>query len=96
MIAFRNASIYQVRIELAHSSPLVFRTVKVPGDLSLGGLHEVIQAAMGWECCHLHHQFHVGKVFYGQPDPAYGEDMLDEDSVALARCCPEGAAAASL
>ncbi len=88
MIAFRNTSIYQVRIiELAHSSPLVFRTVKVPGDLSLGGLHEVIQAAMGWECCHLH-QFHVGKVFYGQPDPAYGEDMLDEDSVALAGVVP--------
>jgi hypothetical protein len=52
-----SGSVYRLRITLAGVEPPVWRLVEVP-DCSLGRLHGVIQAAMGWEGCHLH-QFTV-------------------------------------
>lgn len=49
-----DAKTYQLRIELKRSSPPIWRRVAVPGDITLGGLHEVIQTVMGWENMHLH------------------------------------------
>lgn len=48
-------SIYHLRIALRHSKPPIWRRVAVPGSITLGELHEVIQIAMGWMNCHLHH-----------------------------------------
>jgi hypothetical protein len=40
-------SAYILDATLAHIRPKVWRQLQVPGDLSLGGLHEVFQIAFG-------------------------------------------------
>lgn len=47
------------RIELENSAPVIWRRVLVPGTMRFDKLHEVIQAAMGWDDYHLH-LFRVG------------------------------------
>jgi hypothetical protein len=47
-------AVYQLKITLRGSSPLVWRRVLVPGEYLMDDLHEVIQMVMGWENCHLH------------------------------------------
>lgn len=45
---------FRVRIDLQRTKPPVWRRIEVRGDILLPGLHEVIQAAMGWTDSHLH------------------------------------------
>lgn len=47
-------SIHVLRISLHGSKPPIWRRVAVPSAITLGGLHEVIQIAMGWTDSHLH------------------------------------------
>jgi len=42
-----------LRIELEDIKPLIWRRVAVPSAIILKGLHNVIQAVMGWRDCHL-------------------------------------------
>ena len=58
-----------VRIELLESEPLIWREVEVPTSMTLLGLHDVVQAVMGWFDYHLW-KFTIGKRSYG---------VLDED-----------------
>lgn len=60
--------IARIRICLAEIEPIIWRRVDVPIDLSLKGLHDVIQAAFGWQDYHLF-EFRVGDKLYGIPDP---------------------------
>jgi hypothetical protein len=46
--------VYELRIELENIEPRIWRRVLVSGNISLGKLHQVIQAAMGWDASHLH------------------------------------------
>lgn len=59
----------------------------------MGGLHEHIQAAMGWENDHLH-RFVIDGERYG-PSSINGQDlgleMIDEDSVLLSGLLPKSA-----
>ncbi|MGH3623532.1 MAG: plasmid pRiA4b ORF-3 family protein, partial [Sciscionella sp.] len=60
--------IYQVKIILMGvENPPVWRRVLVPATIRLDHLHEVIQAAMGWQNAHLH-AFIDGQTYYGVPD----------------------------
>ncbi|WP_336491557.1 plasmid pRiA4b ORF-3 family protein [Methylobacterium nigriterrae] len=59
--------IARLRIVLDDTEPAVWRTVEVPLTISLKGLHEVIQAAMPFEDCHLF-AFRVGELRYAVPD----------------------------
>lgn len=54
---------YQLKVTLEDTSPPIWRKIVVPGDLTLGDLHEVIQLAMGWENSHLH-EFKIGLKFF--------------------------------
>ena len=45
---------YLLRIELRDLKPTIYREVLVDPAMSLAQLHEVIQAAMGWENSHMH------------------------------------------
>ncbi len=76
----------QLRIELDWVSPSVWRVVVVPETISLPKLHRVIQIAMGWEDGHLH-EFAVGNVRYGNPDPEWNEPgtAIQEKGVSLAK-----------
>jgi hypothetical protein len=69
--------IYQLKISLRGTDPLIWRRVLVPGELTLGDLHSVIQRVMGWDGDHLH-QFSIGAATYGTD-----EGELDEDAVTL-------------
>jgi hypothetical protein len=51
--------------------------VIIPAAYSLDRVHAVIQAAMGWQDCHLH-AFRAGDVSYGPPDPDGELGYLDE------------------
>lgn len=44
--------IYLLKITLADSEPEVWRHVLVPASVTLAGLHEIVQRAMGWESLH--------------------------------------------
>jgi hypothetical protein len=48
------SKIFEIKIELREVRPAVLRRVQVPGEISLAGLHEVVQVAMGWTDSHLH------------------------------------------
>ena len=72
-----------VRIELADSEPLIWREVEVPTSISLKALHEIIQAAFGWENYHLW-EFSLGKRRYGPPnDGGWGPAVANAGKVRL-------------
>jgi hypothetical protein len=58
--------VYQLKIVLAGSKPPVWRRVQVPGNVTLGRLHQIIQLCMGWSGNHMHH-FVVGRESYAPP-----------------------------
>jgi len=59
---------YQLKVTLLGTSPPIWRRLLVPADLTLAQLHDVLQAAMGWQDCHMH-EFRVGRRHFGQPNP---------------------------
>lgn len=62
-------SVLQLKVSLVGASdPSVWRRLLVPARMRLDRLHDVIQAAMGWEDYHLH-AFTAGDVDYGPLDP---------------------------
>lgn len=78
----------QFRISLLDIKPTIWRRIQVR-DCSLGELHQHIQAAMGWQDCHLH-QFVINGESYG-PNSAddFGTDMHDADDVILSQLLPK-------
>lgn len=74
-----HSTVHRIRLELAGVEPPVWRRFEVPSDLPLWALHEVIQAAMGWEDYHLY-SFEAGGLAYGEPDP---DGWLDYEDVAV-------------
>ncbi|MFL5590485.1 MAG: plasmid pRiA4b ORF-3 family protein [Ktedonobacteraceae bacterium] len=74
--------VYQLHIQLAHIEPPIWRRIVVSGQITLFGLHQMLQVVIGWENSHLH-QFIVGKTYYGEPDPEYGDTMKDDRRVRL-------------
>jgi len=88
MLAVRRdckSRIFQVKVQLREVRPSVWRWVLIPGEATLGELHEVLQIAMGWTNSHL---FAVDGIRYGvpDPDPDWGdEEVVDELRVPLRR-----------
>lgn len=56
--------IAQIKVWLHGISPMVWRRVLVPGNVTLRELHGVLQVAMGWESIHLY-QFCLRAACYG-------------------------------
>lgn len=76
--------IYQVKVTLLGTRPPIWRRLLVPAEMTLGRLHHVLQAAMGWQESHLH-DFRIGRQRYGEPDSEFGEDdAINERTVRLA------------
>ncbi len=77
--------VYQLKISLLGTDPVVWRRVQVPGSFSLAKLHDVIQLSMGWDDSHMH-QFIIGKELYGQPSEEEdweGTKVFDERKTGL-------------
>lgn len=64
--------IIQLRITLRDVSPPVWRRVQVPAGVSMRKLHEILNAAMGWDGTHLH-SFEVGPRRLGRSEIDRGQ-----------------------
>lgn len=62
----------QLRIDLKHTKPKVWRRLLVPQGITLLKLHLVIQAAFQWGGYHLH-EFDAAGERFGTPDPDYDD-----------------------
>ncbi|WOB11341.1 plasmid pRiA4b ORF-3 family protein [Piscinibacter gummiphilus] len=71
--------VYQLRIELQHIQPLIWRRILVPDTTKLAKLDRIVQAAMGWTNSHLH-DWHIEQQRYGIPDEQWGgsADLQDD------------------
>ena len=56
-------AIYQFKVVLKDSNPPIWRRIQVP-DCTLGELHQVLQAVMGWEYYHLHQFIITGRLLW--------------------------------
>ncbi len=57
--------IWRIRIELLHVKPTVWRLIDTHASVTLSQLHQIIQAAMGWQQTHLY-AFQDDSVFGGR------------------------------
>lgn len=81
--------IARIRISLNHIEPEIWRLVEVPLGTHLKGLHDVIQAAMGWQDYHLF-EFRVGDKRYGIPEGDWDGEVLQAKSIKLAVLMSKG------
>ena len=65
--------IYELKIQLEHIRPLIWRRFQVPAETRLDRLHVIIQWVMGWSNYHLY-EFVAGKNHYGKSSP-YDDDF---------------------
>lgn len=80
----KTKSVYQLKITLKDFRPLIWRRVQVNSDITLGLLHQIIQASMGWTNSHLH-GFSIEGVEYGQPVPEFDLEIKNEQRVKLSK-----------
>jgi hypothetical protein len=69
--------VYQLKVTLKGSKPPIWRRIQVRGSTTLPKLHAILQIVMGWTDSHLH-QFMVGDIYYGIPDPDWDLDIKSE------------------
>lgn len=73
--------IVQIKVKLLGvAKPPVWRRLQLRADTRLDQLHEIIQAALGWENYHMH-AFSLGQEEFGVPDRELG--FSDERQVTL-------------
>ena len=75
--------VIQLKVTLAEIEPPVWRRLRLPMDYTLARLHQVIQAAFGWEDSHLH-RFRIHGEDYMAVDQENEPETKDEE-VALKR-----------
>ena len=74
----QNSKSYEVvdcHIELMYSQPVISRQVRVPTQIGLHHLHDIIQCVFSWTESHLH-AFYIGDKEYQNPDQIF--DFEDE------------------
>lgn len=80
-------TVYELHISLRYSEPLIWRSVQVTADTTLGDLHTIIQIVMEWYEEHLH-DFEIrggGSPFAHRRGDAWATELeLDEETVTLA------------
>ncbi len=81
------ADVCRIEVELRDVRPRVWRRLLVSKDTTLGQLHRILQAAMGWHDTHLHH-FVVGNVFYGSTERRAGFERRNERDATLGQVAP--------
>lgn len=75
--------LFQIHISLLGSQPEIWRSVVVPGELDIGALHRVLQAAMGWSGKHAHY-FNIGNTRYSDSEfDIEHADAINEAGVRL-------------
>ena len=82
-----DSAVYQLKVTLKGSKPPIWRRIQVTNATTLQQLHQILQEVMGWDNYHLH-QFYIGGIDYGQPNPDYGLDFRNEKNVKLSQVVP--------
>jgi Plasmid pRiA4b ORF-3-like protein len=83
--------IVQIKVKLLGATkPPVWRRVQLRADTRLDELHDILQAALGWENYHLH-AFSFGEEEFGPRDPELNLDFSDERQVTLGELTDIGA-----
>lgn len=90
------AKVYQIKIVLLGSKPVIWRRLEVPGHANLGWLHAVLQTALGWTNSHLHH-FLTNDARYSDPrcneDLGFGDEPdRNENQFTLMQIAPKAGA----
>jgi len=80
-----DTTIVSLKVTLRGAKPPIWRRLLVPSTMTLGDLHLAIQAAMGWEDCHLH-AFDIDGRRYG--DRRTVDDVADENRLTLSSLSP--------
>ncbi len=75
--------IYTLKVTLDGTRPAVWRRLRVPGEITLRELHQIIQIAMGWEDDHLH-GFVIDAQSFGDGSSAGFGRTRDESKTLLA------------
>jgi len=75
MVEQGNEVVYQLKVTLKESKPLIWRRLQVAGNVTLHRLHLILQDVMGWTNSHLY-RFDIGGIEYSIPDPV--EDAFNE------------------
>lgn len=76
--------VYQFKITLTDSNPLIWRRVLVPASITLAVFHEIVQAAMGWRNCHMY-AFDYEEYSFGEVFPEDDNGMYPADKVKLSK-----------
>lgn len=79
--------IYQIKVTLLGTEPPIWRRLLVPAHLTLSQLHDVLQAALGWDDGHMH-EFSMGKERFGPPNPQDMETFMGMPPVIDERTVP--------
>ena len=69
-------TLFQLKITLLEIKPPIWRRIQTR-DCTLDALHDILQAVIGWNNCHLH-QFDINGQVFGDPD-LFEEDFLEFD-----------------
>ena len=74
--------VYAIKVTLLGSSPLVWRRILVPRDITLRQLHRTLQTVMGWADSHLH-QFALPRQKLAGPSYGLGTKVANENRTEL-------------
>jgi len=83
----RKGGVLEIEVTLRHVQPRVWRRIRVRGGTTLGELHHVIQAAMGWDEEHLH-KFVAGDRSYGPRDMSREPIGENENRITVSDALP--------
>ena len=59
------SEVFQLKVTLLGTMPPIWRRLLAPADLTLAQMHDVLQASMGWQDCHMH-EFSAGQRHFGK------------------------------
>ncbi len=82
-------AVYEIEVVLRDVEPRVWRRLRVPGLVTLGGLHVVVQIAFGWSGEHLH-ELRVGQKRFGARANDAGSRVYDEHLAYLDTVAKQG------
>lgn len=78
----RFGDVFELHVTLRDIEPAIWRRLRVPADVSLSILHDVLQIAFGWKNSHLH-DFLVGDIRFSVPDIEDELFCVDEHAAPL-------------
>lgn len=80
--------LYQIRVMLHGHQPAIWRSLVVPGEVNMGMLHRILQAAMDWSGTQGHY-FIAGNVKYSDSKAEIEHsEAVDESGASLCEVAP--------